>query len=51
MSRARLKACGALGHDERIGDAMDAISFDDTLGEIERVLEGGHRGLETVSGC
>ena len=27
-----LKACGALGHDERIGDAMDAISFDDTLG-------------------
>ena len=41
MSRARLKACGALGHDEEIGNAVEAVSFDETLGEIERVVEGG----------
>ena len=36
----RLKACGALGPDEDIGDIVDKVSFDDTLGEIERVVEG-----------
>ena len=31
----------SLEHDERIGEAMEAVSFDDTLGEIRRVVEGG----------
>ena len=39
----RLKACGALSHDEGIGEAVDAISLDDTLGEIRKVVEGGLR--------
>ena len=30
-----------MGHDERIGEVVEAVSFDDTLGEIERVVEGG----------
>ena len=34
-----MKACGALGPDEEIGDVVEAILFDDTLGEIERVVE------------
>ena len=37
----RLKACGALSHDEGIGEAVEVVSFDDTLGEIGRVVEGG----------
>ena len=36
-----LKACGALSHDKSIGEAVEAISFDDILGEIERVVKGG----------
>ena len=30
-----------MGHDEEIGNAVEAVSFDETLGEIERVVEGG----------
>ena len=37
----RLKACGSLSHNERIGETVEAVSFDDTLGEIGRVVEGG----------
>ena len=35
----RLKTCGVLGHDERIGDPVEVVSFDDTLGEIKWVVE------------
>ena len=33
--------CRALSHDEEIGEAVEAVSFDDTLGEIGEVAEGG----------
>ena len=45
----RLKACGSLGLDEDIGDAVEAVLFDDTFGEIERVVEGGLRRLNHTS--
>ena len=38
---ARLRACRALSHHEGIGEAMEAVSFDDTLGEIKRVVARG----------
>ena len=31
---------GALSHDEEIGQVVEAVSFDDTLGEIGEVVEG-----------
>ena len=34
QAEERLRACGALSHDEEIREAMEAISFDDTLGVI-----------------
>ena len=37
----RLRACGALSDDEGIGEAVEAISFYDTLGEIGEVVKGG----------
>ena len=40
-AQIRLRACGALSHDEGIGKAMEAVSFDDTLGEIKRVVARG----------
>ena len=30
-----------MNHDEGIGEAVEAVSFDDTLGEIGKVVEGG----------
>ena len=36
-----LKACGALSHDEGIRESVEAVSFNDTLGEIGKVVEGG----------
>ena len=40
-AEARLRACGALSHDEEIGEAVEAVSFDDILGDIGKVVEGG----------
>ena len=37
----RLRACGALSHNEEIREAVEAVSFDDTLGEIGDVVERG----------
>ena len=37
----RLRVCGALSHDEGIGEAVEVASFDDTLGEIGEVVKGG----------
>jgi hypothetical protein len=31
-AEARLRACGALGPDEQISGAVEAVSFDDTVG-------------------
>ena len=37
----RLRACGILGPGEEINGAMEAVSFDDTLGELREVVGGG----------
>jgi hypothetical protein len=37
----RLRACGALGPDEEISGAVEAVSFDDTVEELRRVVEDG----------
>ena len=34
-----MKTCGALGPDEDISGAVEAVSFDHTLREIERLVE------------
>ena len=44
----RLRACGALSHDEEIGGAVEAVLFDDTLGEIGLVVEGGLSGDRVI---
>jgi hypothetical protein len=44
----RLKACGALGPDEEIKGAVEAISFDDTVGELRQVVEEGLDGDRTI---
>ena len=36
-----LRACDALGPDDKISSAVEAVSFDDTLGEIGRVADEG----------
>ena len=36
-----MRACGALSHNEEIREAVEAVSFDDTLGEIGNVGKGG----------
>jgi hypothetical protein len=35
----RLRACGALGPDKEISGAVEAITFDDTVGELRQVVE------------
>ena len=37
----RLRACGALGDEEEISEAVEAVSFDDTLGEIGDIVKRG----------
>ena len=39
-AETRLRACGVLGQDEEVKEAVEAVSFDDTLGEIRKVVEG-----------
>jgi hypothetical protein len=36
-----LRACGALDPCEEISGAVEAVSFDDTIGELRRVVEEG----------
>ena len=36
----RLRACGVLGPEEGVREVVEAVSFDDTLGEIGKVVEG-----------
>ena len=35
----RLRACGVLGTREEINGAVEAVSFDDTLGDLRNVLK------------
>jgi hypothetical protein len=37
----RLRACGALGPDEEISGAVEAVSFDDTVGKLRQVVGEG----------
>jgi hypothetical protein len=37
----RLRVCGALGPDEGISGAVEAVTFDDTIGELRQVVEEG----------
>ena len=37
----RLKAFRPLSHDESIEESVEAVSFDDTLGVIGRIVKGG----------
>ena len=43
-----MKACGALGAEDTISGTVEAVSFDDTLKEIEDVIEGGLRKDRTI---
>jgi hypothetical protein len=36
-----LRACGVLSPNEEINGAVEAVSFDDTIGELQKVLEEG----------
>jgi hypothetical protein len=37
----RLRVCGALGPDEEISGAVEAVTFNDTIGELRQVVEEG----------
>ena len=38
-AETHLRACGVLGPDEEVREVVEAVSFDDTLGEIGKVVE------------
>jgi hypothetical protein len=40
-AEAQLRACGALRANEEISGAVEAVSFDDTVGELQKVFEEG----------
>ena len=44
----RLRACCALDSDDEISSAVEAVSFDDTLGEIRRVADEGLSGHRVI---
>jgi hypothetical protein len=50
-AEARLRACGALGPDEGISGAVEAVSFDDTVGKLWKLLEEGLGEDRTVPVC
>jgi hypothetical protein len=50
-AEARLRACGALGPHEEISGAVEAVSFDDTMGELRKVFEEGLSEDRTVPVC
>jgi hypothetical protein len=47
-AEAQLRACGALGANEEISGAVEAVSFDDTVGELRKVFEEGLSEDRTV---
>jgi hypothetical protein len=44
----RLRACGALGQDEEISGAVEAVALDDTVEELRQVVEEGLGGDQTI---
>ena len=47
----RLRACGVLGPDEEINEAVEAVSFDDTLGMLGKVVGEDLNEDRTISVC
>ena len=47
----RLWACGVLGPGEEINGAVEAVSFDDTLGELREVVGAGLKEDQTIPVC
>jgi hypothetical protein len=50
-AEARLRACGALGPDDEISGAVEAVSFDDIVGKLREVFEEGLSKDRTVPMC
>jgi hypothetical protein len=50
-AEAWLRPCEALGANEEISGAVEAVSFDDTIGELRRVLEEGLEEDRTIPVC
>jgi hypothetical protein len=44
----RLRACGALGPEEEISGAVEAVAFHDTVGELRQVVGEGQDGDRTI---
>ena len=44
----RLRACGVLGPGEEINGAVEAVSFDDTLGKLREVVGEGLKEDRTI---
>ena len=47
----RLRACGVLGPGEEINGAVEAVSFDDTLGMLGKVVEEDLNEDRTIPVC
>ena len=47
-AKERLSACGALAPGEEISGAVEAVSFDDTLGELHKVFGEGLSKDQTI---
>ena len=47
----RLRACRVLGPREEINGAVEAVSFDDTLGELREVVGEGLKEDQTIPVC
>ena len=50
-AEGRLRACGVLGPDEEINGAVEAVSFDDTLGKLREVVGEGLKEDRTIPVC
>jgi hypothetical protein len=50
-AEARLRTCGTLHANEEISGAVEAVSFDDTVGELRKVFEEGLSEDRTVPVC
>ena len=47
----RLRACGILGPGEEINRAVEAVSFDNTLGKLREIVGGGLEEDRTIPVC
>ena len=46
-----LRTCGVLGSEEEINGTVEAVSFDDTLGELRKVFKEDLSGDRTIPVC